>query len=279
MASIRDTLREAVSLLEVVSESPDLDAEILLGHALDYTRTQLLTRSDDPLPESDFAELLQRRLNHEPVAYIVGDWEFYSLPIRVEPPVLVPRPETEHLVEWALELLPKGDARALDIGTGTGCIPIAITKHHSTVNITSVDIKATNLKLARRNAELNQVSDRIKFIESDLFESVEERGPFDLICSNPPYIPDADWSGLADDIRNFEDRDALLAGVDGLDIVRRIVSESQVHLKPGGHLLMEIGHDQAETVSALLEENGFTDVGFRKDLAGIDRVALGRKPA
>lgn len=277
MATIREILAASIEHIHPVSESPELDAELLLCDALDCTRTQLLTKLDDVMPQTPFESHLQRRLNHEPVAHIVQLWEFFSLPIAVESPTLVPRPETEVLVECALELMPKGECHALDIGTGTGCIPIAIAKNHPGVRFVSVDIKTHNLELAARNAAMNTVSDRIEFLESDVLANVGDRGPFDFICSNPPYISDTDWPRLAPDIQKHEDRDALTAGVDGLDIVRRIIIEAPEHLVAGGHLVMEIGHDQAESVSVLLEENGYTDVGFRKDIAGIHRVILGRK--
>ena len=279
MATIRDILIDASHRLTSVSDSPRLDAELLLCDALDMTRSHLLVRLDDAAPENALQDHLTRPLNHEPVAYIVREWEFFSLPIIVRPPTLVPRPETEHLVECALDLLPDGPARVLDIGTGSGCIPIAITANHQDVTFISVDIKIHNLDLAQENAALNKVADRIEFLQSNLFENVGERGPFDIICSNPPYVPDVDWEGLAEDIRLYEDRDALLAGNDGLDIVRRIAVEAPDFLKPNSYLIMEIGHDQADKSAVLLEENGFTDVGFRKDLAGINRVVLGRKPA
>lgn len=279
MATVHEILTEATRRLDAVSESPRLDAELLLCESLGCTRSDLLLRMNDQGYSDSFEGLLQRRLQHEPIAFIVETWEFFSLPIRVTPPTLVPRPETEHLVEWALELLPSGKASAIEVGTGTGCIPIAIAVNHLGVNFTSVDIKKHNLQLARDNARLNNVDSRIEFLESNVFENVGERGPYDLVCSNPPYIPDADWNTLSQDIRDYEDRDALLAGADGLDIVRRIASEAQLHMKPGAHLLLEIGAGQAEAATALFAENGFTDVGFRKDLAGISRVILGRKPA
>ncbi|MFP6583287.1 MAG: peptide chain release factor N(5)-glutamine methyltransferase [Candidatus Hydrogenedentota bacterium] len=278
MATLRETILESVAKLSPVSDSANLDAELLLCHALKCTRAQFYARSTEEMPNSNFEELLARRLKREPIAYILGEWEFFSLPLNVRPPTLVPRPETEHLVELALELLPHENCRALDIGTGTGCIPIAVVCNHEHIRFTASDIKANNLTLAAENAELNGVSERICFIQSDLFDTIGDVDPFDLITSNPPYVPDPAWPGLSDDIRLYEDRDALLSGEEGLDLIRKIIPQAAEYLKPEGHLLLEIGAEQADAVSVLLEENGYNDISFRKDLAGIDRIAMGRKP-
>jgi release factor glutamine methyltransferase len=279
MSTIVETMLESAIQLNDVSDSAQLDVELLLCHALNYTRAQLIAHRDESMPESDFPELLARRLKREPIAYILGEWEFYSLPLAIRPPTLVPRPETEHLVELALELLPKTDVRILEIGTGTGCIPIALVHQHPKLHAISADIKPYNLELARENAVRHNLDNRIEFIQSDLFENVGESTPFDLICSNPPYVPDTDWDTLSDDIRVYEDRDALTSGDDGLDLIRKLIAQAQHYMLPNAPLLIEIGASQAPAVAVLLEEHGFHDINFRKDLAGIDRIAMGRKPA
>jgi release factor glutamine methyltransferase len=278
MATLRAIITDATEQLSAVSESPQLDAELLACHALIIDRARYLTRLDEECEPNAFSDLLARRMAHEPIAYILGEWEFFSMPLTVRPPTLVPRPETEHMVEWALELLPKSGGDLLDIGTGTGCIPIAILANSVSTRAIATDIKPHNLDLAAENAQRNGLIDRIQFIESDLFGNIDSGNSFDLICSNPPYIANGDWSTLSHDIRDFEDRDALLSGDDGLDHVRAIVIQAQDFLKPGAPLLLEIGAGQAESVSVLLAENGYNDISFRKDLAGIDRIAMGRKP-
>lgn len=278
MATLRATLSEAIELLTAVSESPQLDTELLTCHALGISKAEYLTRLDEECEVSGLSDLIGRRMAHEPIAYILGEWEFFSLDLAIRPPTLVPRPETEHMVEWALELLPENGGRMLDIGTGTGCIPIAILANHPTTEALATDIKAHNLQLASENAARHGLSSRMTFLESDLFSSVPTNTPFDLICSNPPYVCDGEWNELTEDIRAFEDRDALLSGADGLTHIRKIVTQAQDFLQPGAPILLEIGAGQSENVSVLLAENGYDDISFRKDLAGINRIAMGRKP-
>lgn len=280
MPTLRHTIEEATHRLSTISESPRLDTELLLAHALNLSRAQILARLDDDLSTESFDALLARRLTSEPIAYILGECEFYSIPLTVRPPTLIPRPETEHLVEVALELIPNYKTpRILDIGTGTGCIAIAIAQHAPNARILATDIKQHNLTLAHENAQRHQLQDRIQFRLGSLFDPIEEGLPqFHLICSNPPYIATKDADTLSLDIQDFEDDDALFSGDDGLDIIRTLIQNAPYYLHPGGYLLLEIGHDQHAPVTQLLEEHGYDDIRFQQDLAGIQRVAIGRKP-
>ena len=280
MPTLQSILDDAVRQLAGVTESPRLDAELLICHALSLTRASFLMMKNDEvdLPNS-FAPMLERRLNSEPIAYILAEWEFFSIPLAIRPPTLIPRPETEHLVEAALELLPPHRTRVFEIGTGSGCIPIAIAKNAPECQIIATDIQPGNLALAQENADRHGLEDSITFIEGDLFEPVSgQRETFDIMCSNPPYVATTDEHLLSPDIRNFEDPAALYAGVDGLDIIRAIIQDAPPFIKPGGHLILEIGIHQRDRVSVLLEDHGFDRISFRNDLAGIPRVAIGRKP-
>ncbi|MDK1022376.1 MAG: peptide chain release factor N(5)-glutamine methyltransferase [Candidatus Hydrogenedentes bacterium] len=277
--SAADLLADAAARLESVTETPRLDAEILLAHAMNLSRAQLLARLREEAPPGNFEELLNRRLDAEPIAYILGEWEFYSLTFEIEPPVLVPRPETEHLVEVVLEAIGDRPAHVLDVGAGSGCVSIAIARNAPNCSVVACDIRTDFLDLARRNAARHYVADRIAFRKGNLFDALApDDGPFDLICSNPPYVAEPEWEGLPATITRYEAPECLLGGADGLDIVRRLVAQAQDHLVPGGRLALEIGMGQYETVRELLEQNGYEEISARRDLAGIDRIAMGKKP-
>lgn len=281
MTTWAQALEAATAELAAVTEMPRLDAEILLGHALGAPRAQVLARLKDPAHPTSFESLIARRLACEPLAYILGEWEFFSLQFEVVPPVLVPRPETEHLVEVVVEALADGagerPARVLEIGTGTGCVAVAVAHVLSGARVVATDIRGANLALAGRNAVRHGVADRIAFRHGDLFEALgPEDGPFDVICSNPPYVAEGDWDSLDPVIRRYEDRGALLAGPGGLDIIRRLAAEAPGHLSPGGLLVFEMGMGQDEAVKTLLQEYRYQAIGIREDLAGIPRIAFGR---
>ncbi len=259
------------------SESARLDSEILLAHARQCDRIQLYTRFNEELtnPERDlFRELVKRRAKLEPVAYLVGFREFFGLNFAVTPDVLIPRPDTETLVMEALEYLKEfPNASVLEIGTGSGCIPISLATRMKTISLTTVDKSPAALDIAKQNAQKHQVLDRIQFLESDLFESLEKNEPFDLIVSNPPYIPDQDMKILSPDVRLHEPRMALQAGADGLDIIRKLIDQSPYWLKPGGLLMMEIDSEQSKPVCNLINQNSrYQSCQVFKDLAHKDRV-------
>ncbi len=272
-------LASGTARLSEVTDTPRLDAEWLLAHALGTTRGQLLGRLNEPSPPTLFDKLLDRRAKWEPLAYVLGEWEFFSLPFFVEAPVLVPRPETEHLVEATLTFLPESAASTVcELGVGSGCVSVTIAKHRTEIRITGVDIRPANIELARRNAERHRVLDRLELREGDLFAALRPGdGPFDAIVSNPPYVEDSAWVELTPSIREYEDPVALLAGPDGLSVVRRIVDEAPAHLKPGGLLALELGLGQYEAVSEMLRAAGFVEIGCIRDLAGIQRIITARR--
>ncbi|MEW6563270.1 MAG: peptide chain release factor N(5)-glutamine methyltransferase [Pseudomonadota bacterium] len=257
-----------------------LEVQLLLQHALGASRAMLLAYPERALTvEQDavYQGLLARRLQGEPVAYLFGEREFYGLNLAVTPATLIPRPETELLVELALERL-RGRAapRVLDLGTGSGAIALALAHSRPDAAVTACDASADALAVAQRNAVRLGLAN-VGFVQSDWFAALGEQ-PYDLIASNPPYIVDHDPHLQQGDVR-FEPRTALASGPDGLDDIRRIVAAAPARLDPGGWLLLEHGYDQAPAVRALLETAGFAEVFSACDLAGIERVSGGRKPA
>lgn len=254
-----------------------VDQRLLVCHALGLGRTALITQSDRVLSGEEalrISELLQRRLDGEPVAYILGRREFYGLPFEVGPAVLIPRPETELLVELALERLPpKG--RVLDMGTGSGAIAVALAHTRPDAQVSALDVSREALATATRNAAINGAE--VRFLESSWYQAVGSE-QFDLIVSNPPYIAAGDRHLSEGDLR-FEPAGALTDHADGLSALRTIVAGAAEHLPPQGWLLMEHGYDQPQAVRELLAQAGFGEVQSWADLAGIERVSGGRAPA
>lgn len=254
-----------------------LDNRILICHALGLTRVGLITQSERVLTADEAARLsalLQRRLDGEPIAYIVGEREFFGLPFKVSPAVLIPRPDTELLVELAIERLPPS-GRALDMGTGSGAIAVALAHTRRDADVTALDVSPAALEVARANAALNQA--RVRFLESDWYSAAAGQR-YQLIVSNPPYIADGDRHLSEGDLR-FEPGGALTDYADGLSALRTIIAGAPAHLEAGCWLLMEHGYDQAEAVRALLAAQGYTEVQSWRDLAGIERVSGGIAPA
>ena len=250
-----------------------LEARILLSHALRLSRVQLITQSERVLSQqeaADIAALFARRLKGEPIAYILGEREFFGLLLHTTPDVLIPRPETELLVELALDRMPD-KARVLDMGTGSGAIAIAIAHTRPDADVTALDASDAALAIARRNAERH--SARLRFLSSDWYTALGDE-QFDIIVSNPPYIVAGDPHLSQGDLR-FEPVDALTDHGDGLSAIRTIIAGTRVHLVSGGWLLMEHGYDQAPAVRELLVRHGFHDVQSWRDLAGIERVTGG----
>jgi release factor glutamine methyltransferase len=277
MASVREVLAESARRLAAVTETPELEAALLAGCAWGWNRTRLIMNASETAETDSLEPLILRRLAHEPVAYILGNWEFFSLEFKVVPPLLVPRPETEHLVEVALDFLGDQRGRVLDLCTGTGCIILSIAKNARGGEWWASDLNPLAVSTAQANASRHGVS--LNLVEGDLFAPLPDTAaPFDVIVSNPPYVEDGDWEGLAPDIRNFEDPLALLSGGDGLDCIRRIVTEATDWLVPGGLLALEMGERQGPALRGLLERAGYEDIKITKDLAGHDRIASGRRP-
>jgi release factor glutamine methyltransferase len=253
------------------STSPRLDAEILLAHACGWPRIQLYTHFDDILNEDVRArmrELVKRRAAHEPVAYLVGHREFFSLEFEINRDVFIPRPETETLVMETLEVIAGSSRpRVLDVGTGSGCIAVAIAVHARTAAVTAIDLSEAALAVARRNAARHGIAERVTFLQGDLLEPLPDAPHFDVIVSNPPYVATTDVDRLPPDVTGHEPHQALFAGADGLDTIRRLIEQSPQCLAPGGVLLIEFSPEQATGITALLTAHGaYTDVTIVRDL-------------
>jgi release factor glutamine methyltransferase len=264
-----------VGALQVQSLLDALDNRILLCHALGLTRVGLITQSERALDADEaqrLAALVQRRLDGEPIAYIVGQREFFGLPFEVSGAVLIPRPDTELLVELTLERLPPS-GRVLDMGTGSGAIAVALAHTRRDADVTALDVSEEALAVARRNAAANGA--RVTFLQSDWYAALDGLPPFDVIASNPPYIASGDRHLSEGDLR-YEPVGALTDHADGLSALRIIVAGAKARLQPGGWLLMEHGYDQSAAVRQLLSEQGYTGVQSWTDLAGIERVTGAR---
>ena len=272
-STVGRALQEASIHLRTVSETPRVEAEILLMHVLDASRSQLLTHPDKSLSSDQLARfeaLVGERGAGYPLPHLTGRIEFYGLEIEVTAEVLIPRPETETLVDLALARCPRS---VVDVGTGSGCIAVALAKERPDLEVYAIDISPAALAVAQRNAERHGVDDRVQFIVSNLLD--RRPSPVDLIVSNPPYVSADEWAALPPTIRHYEPRLALEGGSDGLDLIRRLLSQSQGLLEPGGALLIEIGANQAEKVREIAKtvfpQQG-TVVRIHPDLAGRDRV-------
>jgi release factor glutamine methyltransferase len=257
------------------------DAELLLLHALQLPRVILLAHPDRELTPGEqaiYKDAITRRLHHEPIQYITGQQEFYGLLLNVTPAVLIPRPETEHLVEAVLKLSPKDrPLKIADIGTGSGAIAIALAVHLPDAEITAVDISAEALALAAANARQHNVADRIRFLQSDLLSALDDEAEaFDAIVSNPPYVAETDRATLHPQVRDHEPAAALFAGETGLDIYRRLVPEAHNALKSNGLLALEIGYSQHQALMDLLAN--WREISFIKDLQSVPRVVLATRP-
>lgn len=262
-------------------ETAALDAKLLTGHALGLDALALATREQEPASDEQVARvagLLQRRVSGESVARIIGEREFFGLPFNLNAATLEPRPDTELLVDMAIKALEQ-DGRLLDLGTGTGCIPIAVLVHRPDAWGVASDIAPDALAMARQNAGRNGVLDRLEFALGSWFDALDhiptvraDAEGFDLITSNPPYIASEVIETLAPEVRSFDPRLALDGGPDGLGPYRVIAAGAARHLKPGGQVLVEIGHDQGESVGALFAEHGLDEILVHKDLNGLDRV-------
>jgi release factor glutamine methyltransferase len=254
-----------------------LDNRVLLCHALGVNRIALITQSERLLTDEEmqrYNALVQRRLNGEPIAYIVGQREFFGLPFEVNGAVLIPRPDTELLVELTVDRTPP-QGRVLDMGTGSGAIAVSVAHTRADADVTALDVSADALAVAQRNATNNQA--RVSFLRSDWYAALANAAPFDVIASNPPYIASGDHHLSEGDLR-YEPVGALTDHADGLSALRIIIAGAPAHLKPQGWLLMEHGYDQAAAVRALLADAGYTEVQSWQDLAGIERVSGGRRP-
>lgn len=272
-SSVDYALREASAHLGLVSDIPRVEAEILLIHVLGISRSTLLTHPERRLATdqlSRYRTLVEERERGFPLPYLTGVVEFYGLDIEVTPEVMIPRPDTEVLVELALARRP---ATVIDVGTGSGCIAVALATNLPDVAVYAIDISRPSLAVARSNAERHGVEDRIQFMVGDLLD--RRPAPVDVIVSNPPYVSADEWAALPSAIRHHEPRLALDGGPDGLEVIRRLLSQAEGLLEPGGVLLVEIGASQGRAVQEIAEtafpEDG-TTIRIHPDLAGRDRV-------
>lgn len=257
-------------------DSSRIDSELIVMEALGFTRVQLITREDYELTAQELervSEMKERRLKFEPMQYILGYCEFMGLDFSLNESTLIPRPDTECLVERVMEYIKLNSAKTvLDIGTGSGAIAVSLAAL-ADVFCVGCDISKNALKMAAYNGEKNGVKAKTKFVQSDVFENIE--GEFDIIVSNPPYIESDVISTLSPQVKDFEPVGALDGGSDGLKFYRKIAAEAKKYLKYGGLLAFEIGYNQGDAVKNIMEAQGFADVSVGKDLAGLDRTVLG----
>jgi release factor glutamine methyltransferase len=266
---VGEALAAAVDALAAAgADTPRLDAEVLLAEATGTDRASLVVGREvalDPAAARRFAQMVRRRARREPVAYILGRKGFRGIELAVDRRALIPRPETELLVEIALQVRPKS---VLDVGTGSGAVALAVASELPEAEVVATDTSIAALELARENAARLGLADRVRFEPGSV-----QPGPFDLTLGNLPYVAEAEWSGLAPEITGYEPREALVAGADGLDAIRSVLPQIGT-----GVLALEVGAGQAGTVIGLMAEAGFDQVEARPDLAGIDRVVVGRRP-
>jgi release factor glutamine methyltransferase len=263
------------------SESPLLDTQVLLAHALGCKRIDIYTRFEDLAPEEGrqrFKELIRKRIEGCPVAYLVGRKEFFSLELEVTPAVLIPRPDSESLVDDCLRLAKEMAApTVLDIGTGSGNLVVAVARQHRGAKLTAIDISSEALAVASRNAATHDVADRIRFLQGDLFAPLAEAERFDFVLSNPPYIPHGDLATLARGVRDYEPHLALDGGPDGFNVFERLIDRARNHLVPGGYLIVEIGSPQEEPArKRILSTSGYELAPTIRDSSGHPRVLRAR---
>jgi release factor glutamine methyltransferase len=267
-------------------DSPRLSAELLLSHVLGLKRIELYTQFDKPVGKEHLdrlRDLVKRAAEHEPVAYLVGKTEFYSLELNVAPDCMIPRPETELLTERAIEFLRgrKGPQFVCDLCTGCGCIAAAIAKNHTDCRIIATDICGAALSIAAQNIDKYRLQERITLLCGDLFEPIVPQldvSKFDLIVCNPPYVSEPEFEKLEKNVKHYEPRLALYAGQDGLDVYRRICEKVGDFLKPDAALMLEIGYAQGRAVKELLDATGvFAEIKVEKDFHNNDRIVTARK--
>ena len=282
--TVREILQKSADFLaDRGVDSPALSAQLMLGKALGLTRLDLLLQSDRPLAEAELAaarELVRRRGRGEPTAYILGEKEFYGLGFSVTPATLIPRPETEHIVEEAEAAFPRdGELAFADLGTGSGCLAVTLAVRFPKARGLAVDLSAEALAVAKGNAAQHGVGERLSFVQGDFADLAGlgvGQGSLDLIAANPPYVSEAEYAAASPEVRDFEPRGALTPGPSGLEAIRALAPAARAALKPGGWLLLEMGWTQAAAVRDILAQAGFGEVLIRKDLARRDRVAAAR---
>lgn len=273
----RDALSEGNRLLRESGIEGTTDARVLLCHASGKDTLRLAMCANEPIPgeiADSFMRCILRRCKNEPVSYITGNREFMGLDFAVRPGILIPRPETEHTVEYVISLFEGKNAHILDLCTGSGAIAVSLAKYMPGCRVTAVDISPVAVETARENAIRHNVADRVNIVCADVLSDTIPGGEYDAVVSNPPYIPDETVLTLQPDVRDWEPHLALCGGDDGFVFYRAITQRARELLKCGGHLVYEVGHDQAEQVAELMKVL-YTDIAFEKDLSGINRVVHG----
>ena len=283
MSTFQELIQRGISLLKELSH-PHLETKLLLLKCLDLSEEEFFASQDSSIPrrqERCFYRLISRRLAGVPLSYLTGIKEFWSIPFRVSPGVLIPRPETELLVEKTLELSTGGEETIVDLGTGCGNIAVSLAYELPRARIFATDTSQKALRLARLNASLQAVSG-VNFVRGSLFSPLGKlhlRKKCDFILSNPPYVSQAEWEELSKEIRDHEPRSSLVAGKTGLEVIEQIIHGAKLYVKPGGYLLIEMGYNQKDAVQSLFDTCSFWEkVTFLKDLAGVDRVAEAMSP-
>ena len=264
----------------IARDEATLDAEVLARHVLDCDRATFLIRARDPLPSAFdrlFEDLVARRLAREPVAYIIGHKEFWGLEFDVTPAVLIPRPETELIVEEALAAMPARDAvrRVIDVGTGSGCLAVALAIEFSSATVLATDSSQPALEVAARNSTRHHLADRVSLVHTNLFDGISESA--ELIVSNPPYVPERDARHLQPEVVRYEPPTALFAGADGLELIRRLLTAAVARLAETGRLIIEFGIGQEDALRRASRDTGWKVDHIRHDLQGIPRVAVLRR--
>lgn len=274
--TVGEVLRRATEYLAAKEvDSPRLDAEHLLGKAVGLSRVELYMHHDRQLTEAErdaYRALVRRRGEREPLAYVLGDWDFRRLTLKVDSRALVPRPETEVVVERCLALLEGvAEPQVLDVGTGTGAIALSIAHEHPGADVIAIDVSADALALARENAEATGLAGRVRFLEGDLHQGLGAAA-YDLVVSNPPYVTEEEIEIVQPEVREWEPRLAVVGGTH----TRAVAEAARDALRPNGHLVLEVADERAEDAAALLEELGYEDVRLTEDLTGRERIAEGR---
>ncbi len=275
--SLKEVLGIASGRLALSSPTGLLDAKVILKHLTKMTDVDLILKADVPLETElvkEYFDLVARREKGEPVAYLTGEKAFMGLDFKVTKDVLIPRPETETLVEKVLELRGKGSLKGFEVGVGSGCISISLLKANPDLTMVASEISKPAIEVAQNNADMHGVSNRLKLVNANIFNE-ECGGRFDFLVSNPPYIGAEEYSSLMADVREFEPKRALYADCDGLDYYVRIVNAAPNLLKPGSLIAFEIGMSQGPEVSSILEGAGFRDIVVYPDLSGRDRIVMG----
>ncbi|MHB9131931.1 MAG: peptide chain release factor N(5)-glutamine methyltransferase [Armatimonadota bacterium] len=285
MPTIREVVECAIPQLAATGvDSPQLNAELLLAHVLQQSRTWLWTYPDhelDPAEEIQFASLLARRVQREPLAYLLGEWEFYGRPFHVTPSVLIPRPETELLVEAVLQWAQGHQARRIaDIGAGSGAIAVTLAAEMPSLHLIAIDLSPSALAVTARNAERHGVAERITLLQGDLLQPIVQEGryPLDAVVANLPYIAAEEFPDLMPEVRDYEPEMALRAGERGLALIKRLISQAPKVLIPGGLLALEVGMGQADEVADTLTDASWRNISIVIDYGGIPRHVLAEAP-